>query len=292
MSTETTLNILIVDDSATTRAMIRRIIGMLDLPSVVITEAENGAVGLERIRANPIDLVLADLNMPVMDGFQMITHLRCDDSTKTLPVVVISAQPDPEQIVLLKEIGITGYLQKPFTPESVRSLVQPILETKQAAAESTILSGGGVNLTLAEALAEALETMAFISPELVSLQPSDVPASDSRLVKIEFRGRESLGSLAIAASPGLGAAIAANLEDAGLTAADDALKELANITCGLLLRMGPEGGLGFVLDPPTLSTNAGQNPLELLHGEDVVTLRADEELIAAQVTTDSIFFVA
>lgn len=291
MSTQPILNILIVDDSATTRVMIRRIIGMLDLSGVHITEAENGAVGLDHIRANAVDLVLADLNMPVMDGFQMITHLRCDDRTKSLPIVVISAQPDPEQIQLLTTIGITGYLQKPFTPESVRKLVQPILEQKQAALEMPVTPLGGVNLTLAEALAEALETMAFISPELVSLQPDDVVSTNSRLVKIEFRGREALGSLSLAASPGLGAVIAANLDDTGVNAADDALKELANITCGLLLRMGPEGGVGFVLDPPTLSVSPDQNPLDLLHGEDVVTLRADDELIAAQVTTDSMFFV-
>ncbi|MDB5327180.1 MAG: cheY [Phycisphaerales bacterium] len=281
--------VLIVDDSATTRAMIKRIVGMADPAIARMCEAANGAEGLKVLNESHVDLVFADLNMPVMDGFEMIAAMRADPKLAPIPVVVISAQPDQEQVDRLKRHGVAAYLPKPFTAEHVHRIVVPLLEKSADREEATNELGEPLNLSLAEALTQALETMAFISPEPV--EDAAVPAmpADSRLVRVHFKGRDAEGSLALVASPGLGAAMASNIDVPELMAADDALKELANITCGLMLRMRPGGGIGFQLDPPQLFSYGNASSKAVFKTGDAITLAADGEMITAQVVADSAF---
>ena len=277
--------ILIVDDSKTTRAMIQRVIGMIDLPIGQVYEAADGAEGLKRLAESRIDLVLADLNMPVMDGFEMIDRMRGNENWRSIPVIVISAQPDPERIDLLKRNGVMGYLPKPFTAEAVRNIVGPLLEAAEKPVAVKEAPHESFNLTLAEALAAALETMAFISPELVSGPEIPSLAAGVRLVRVDFKGQDTQGSLSLAASPEFGAAMAANLDATHPSAGDDALKELANVTCGLLLRMRPGGGIGFHLAPPQLSLSTETSPAAIFQSTDLIALQADGHVIAARVAT-------
>lgn len=275
--------ILIVDDSATTRAMIKRIINMTDPVVARMIDAPNGAEGLKQLREHKVDLVFADLNMPVMDGFDMIAAMRADQKLSTIPVVVISAQPDQEQVERLKRHGVAAYLPKPFTAEHVHNLVVPILETAAQPAEDP--ETAAMNQSLPGALTEALETMAFISPEPV--EAAGAIGDDTRLVRVHFRGRDTEGSLAIAAPAALGAAMTGNLDLTEASAGDDALKELANITCGLMLRARPGGAVGFHLDPPQLFNVSAAS--KSVFKRDAVTLSADGEMITAQVVADSAF---
>jgi two-component system chemotaxis response regulator CheY len=125
-----TLSVLIVDDSATTRAMIARIVRMVATSAVDVHHAGNGLAALEVLSANEVDLVMADLNMPGMDGEQLIGRMRADPALSGIPVVVISALPDPERIEALCRNGALGFLAKPFTPESVRDLIRPVLSAR------------------------------------------------------------------------------------------------------------------------------------------------------------------
>jgi two-component system chemotaxis response regulator CheY len=125
--------ILIVDDSKTTRAMIKRVIRMMDLQVENLLEAENGAEALNVLAGAVVDLVLADLNMPVMDGFQLVERMRGDARYRRIPVAVISAQPDQEKIEFLKHHGVAAYLSKPFTPEAIRNVVMPLLAEQKPA---------------------------------------------------------------------------------------------------------------------------------------------------------------
>jgi hypothetical protein len=126
--------------------------------------------------------------------------------------------------------------------------------------------------------------MAFISPEpLAAAQPM---ADDTRIIRVHFKGSDAEGSLAIAASPTLGMAMTGNLDLTEASVADDALKELANITCGLMLRMRPGGAAGFQLDPPQMfDLAAGKS----LFKGDAIKLSADGDLITAQVVSDAAF---
>ena len=117
------LNILIVDDSSLTRKAIRRIIDMIDLDAELTLEAEDGSKALEIIAENHIDLVLADLNMPIMDGMEMIFHLRGDEKTKSIPVVIVSTEASTTRVEKLLADGVNNYLHKPFTPEKLKDII-------------------------------------------------------------------------------------------------------------------------------------------------------------------------
>jgi two-component system chemotaxis response regulator CheY len=123
---------LIVDDSATTRAIIKRTIQMAQVPTDRIFEAPNGMEALRLLASEPVDLVLADLHMPEMDGVEMTRRLLADESLRRIPVVIISAEPDTSRLEQLKNDGVRGYLRKPFTPESVRKLLTGALEVCHA----------------------------------------------------------------------------------------------------------------------------------------------------------------
>ncbi len=282
--------ILLVDDSKTTRAMIKRVIGMLDLEIEEVLEANDGKEGLAVLDSTRVDLVLADLNMPVMDGYEMIDRMSRSETLKGIPVVVISAQPDPEQVARLKRNGVAGYLPKPFTAEGIRDMIAPLFDAAAASVPVELTQADRSQLALAAALAEALQTMAFISPEPIPVgEPATLPEG-SRLVSIDFKGETTKGSLALAAPPAFGEAMAANLDIVESTGGDDALKELANIACGMFLRSRRGGGTGFHLSHPHVSSLPESNITTLFKASDSVSLQADGHLIAAQAVIDAAFY--
>ena len=126
-------NILIVDDSDTTRALIRRALQMADLNLATPLEAPNGKVALQIIQANHIDLVLADLHMPEMNGVELAHAILGNPATRAIPVAIISAEPSATRIAELRKAGVKGYLKKPFTPESIRNLIKPFVEATHGA---------------------------------------------------------------------------------------------------------------------------------------------------------------
>ena len=117
------LNILIVDDSSLTRKAIRRIIDMLELEMEQIFEAENGSEALKILDKTNIDLVLADLNMPEMNGIEMIYQMRGNEATKDIPVVLVTTESSTTRIEGLLANGAKAYLHKPFTPEELKEVV-------------------------------------------------------------------------------------------------------------------------------------------------------------------------
>lgn len=126
--TTTTYDILIVDDSATTRAMIKRTIKMAQLPTNNVYEAPDGKAALDLLASKHVDLVLADLHMPVMTGVEMAAKMRESGALNTIPVVVVSAEPNTERLEQLKAGGVAAYIRKPFTPEDIRQVVTQVLE--------------------------------------------------------------------------------------------------------------------------------------------------------------------
>ncbi|MBN1764664.1 MAG: response regulator [Sedimentisphaerales bacterium] len=120
-------NILIVDDSATMRTVIKRTVNMSELPIGEYFEAGNGKEALEVMRQNWIDLVLADINMPEMNGIEMTEQMQNDEELRNIPVVVVSTEASTTRIEQLKDKGVRGYIHKPFTPEKIRDLVHEIL---------------------------------------------------------------------------------------------------------------------------------------------------------------------
>lgn len=120
-------NILIVDDSPTIRAIIRKVLRLAKVEINELFEAENGKVGLDILKAQWIDLVLADINMPVMNGIEMIEQMSADGLLDTIPVIVVSTEGSTPRVERLKGQGIRAYIRKPCSPEYLRQLVDETL---------------------------------------------------------------------------------------------------------------------------------------------------------------------
>ncbi len=119
------LNVLVVDDSAVTRAMIIKTLGLAGVPIGEIHQAAHGLEGLEVLAEHWIDLVLVDINMPVMNGEEMIERMRANPDWVDMPVVVVSTEGSKTRIERLQQHG-ASFVHKPFTPESIRETVEAI----------------------------------------------------------------------------------------------------------------------------------------------------------------------
>ena len=124
------LNILVVDDSETVRAVIEKTLRLAQVPVGQLLEAANGREALDVLNDNWVDLVLCDINMPVMGGVEMIAHMREDDLLKDVPVVVVSTEGSKTRIDDLLAQGVAAYVRKPFTPERIREVVDGIIGAK------------------------------------------------------------------------------------------------------------------------------------------------------------------
>lgn len=126
-------NILIVDDSATIRAMIKRTITMAGVPVEKMYEAANGKLAMDVLRANPMSIVFADLNMPEMGGMELTAQIRANPAWNNLPVIIVSSESMEKRIAALQAQGINGYVHKPFTPEQIRNAIEQVLKVANAA---------------------------------------------------------------------------------------------------------------------------------------------------------------
>jgi two-component system chemotaxis response regulator CheY len=121
-----TINVLIVDDSAVMRAMILKAMHMSGLPLGDIHQAADGRQGLEALNEHRIDLVLLDINMPLMNGEQLIDCMIADPDLKNTPIVVISTEGSQTRIERLERKG-ARFVHKPFSPETLCNTVKDIL---------------------------------------------------------------------------------------------------------------------------------------------------------------------
>jgi two-component system chemotaxis response regulator CheY len=116
------LNILVVDDSSVMRAIIIKTLHLSQLPLGEVHEATNGQEALKILEGNWIDLAMVDINMPVMDGAEMIDRLKQNPATADLPVLVVSTEGSETRKKVLIQKG-AGFVHKPFTPEALRDAI-------------------------------------------------------------------------------------------------------------------------------------------------------------------------
>ncbi len=124
------ISVLIVDDSSVMRKIVERSLRQAGLDLERVQEAGNGAEGLAAVNNGTVDLVLCDINMPVMDGIEFLQQLRGVPAAKNVPVVMITTEGSESHVVQALSIGARGYIRKPFTPEQVKEHVLPLLEGK------------------------------------------------------------------------------------------------------------------------------------------------------------------
>jgi two-component system chemotaxis response regulator CheY len=127
-------NVLIVDDSRVVRSVVHRTLQLAGVELGEVHQAENGRQALEVLDRVWIDMVFADINMPVMSGLQMVDEMVSRRLMDSIPVVIISTERSITRIEELKSKGISAYLNKPFTPENIRNVVDQILHNRALAA--------------------------------------------------------------------------------------------------------------------------------------------------------------
>lgn len=126
-------DVLIVDDSATIRQMVKKTMQMAGLDVGNIYEASNGIQALAELRDHPVAAMLVDINMPTMNGIQLLTRMKENDALKDIPIVIVSTEGSSERIKQLKAFGAFGFVRKPFQPEQLRDVLKPLLGVKDDA---------------------------------------------------------------------------------------------------------------------------------------------------------------
>ena len=117
--------ILIAEDNPASLYMLQT---LLEGEGFAVEAAGNGREALEILKENWDDLVVTDLNMPEMTGFELIDAMKNDNLMKTIPVVVVTTEGSTTRIDDLKQKGVKGYVRKPFTPEQIREMISKVME--------------------------------------------------------------------------------------------------------------------------------------------------------------------
>jgi len=168
--------LLVVDDNEDNRYTLTRRLKRLGYTNVAT--ATNGREALEVLQANPIDLVLLDIMMPDMNGYEVLERLKADPQRRHIPVIMISAIEEVESVIRCIELGAEDYLSKPFNPTLLRARVGASLERKklndQVRAQAADLAAW--NQTLEQRVADQLTEIErvgrlkrFLSPQIADL---------------------------------------------------------------------------------------------------------------------------
>ena len=118
-----TRRVLVVDDSKSVRMMV---VVMLRRSGFEVVESDNGAEGMRLLETSPVDVVITDLNMPVMDGLEMIRTMRARTSTASVPALLMTTDPD-ESLEQARSAGASGYIVKPVSPDQLLGAVNRLV---------------------------------------------------------------------------------------------------------------------------------------------------------------------
>ena len=120
-------NVLIVDDSSSMRAIIRKIIKVSGFNIGELLEAADGKEAIKVLTDEWVDLVLTDINMPNMNGLELISEIKKDEMLKSIPVVMVTTEGSEKRIQESMKLGASGYIKKPFLPEEIKRTLSAIM---------------------------------------------------------------------------------------------------------------------------------------------------------------------
>ena len=140
MQVETGLNknmkILVVDDFSTMRRIVRNLLVELGFSGPLIQEADDGENAMVMLKSQPFDMVVTDWNMPNMTGIDLLRAIRAEAALKGLPVLMVTAENNRDQIIAAAQAGVNGYIVKPFTAATLQEKLTKIFERLAAAGAS------------------------------------------------------------------------------------------------------------------------------------------------------------
>jgi two-component system chemotaxis response regulator CheY len=126
------LRFLVVDDFSTMRRIVRGLLKEMGCQHV--EEAEDGVMALQALRSGRIDFVVSDINMPNMDGFELLSQIKQDPALCHIPVLMVTAEARKEDIVRAAQTGAAGYIVKPFTKATLEEKINKIIQKMPAVA--------------------------------------------------------------------------------------------------------------------------------------------------------------
>jgi two-component system, chemotaxis family, chemotaxis protein CheY len=125
-------SVLIVDDSPVMRGFIRRVMALSGFEVGECLEASNGEEALDRLQERSVDVILTDINMPKMNGEELLRRLETDARLRAVPTLVISTDATKARILKMISLGAHGYMTKPFSPEALREELERVLGERNA----------------------------------------------------------------------------------------------------------------------------------------------------------------
>jgi len=121
-------DVLVVDDSAAIRKILQRVLRQTGMAIRTIHEAGDGQQALEVLESNSVHLILTDINMPKMDGLQLLAALKAGANWRNIPVVMITTEGGEAKVAEAVRLGAAGYVRKPFTADQIKEKLVGILE--------------------------------------------------------------------------------------------------------------------------------------------------------------------
>jgi len=121
------VDVLIVDDSAAIRKILMRVLRQTDIPLGEILEAGDGAEALKTLSGRHVNLILSDINMPNMDGLQLLAQLKQSEKWKSVPIVMITTEGGQGKVIEAVQLGAAGYVRKPFTAEQIKEKLSGLI---------------------------------------------------------------------------------------------------------------------------------------------------------------------
>ena len=126
MPVDPSMKILVVDDMSTMRRIVKNILKQLGFNN--LEEAENGQEALTKLKADNYGFVVSDWNMPVMMGIDMLRAIRADEKLKKIPVLMVTAEAQKENLMEAVQAGVSNYVVKPFTAETMQEKINKIFK--------------------------------------------------------------------------------------------------------------------------------------------------------------------
>ncbi len=114
------VDVLIVDDSAAIRKILQRVLRQTDIPIGDVLEAGDGVEALKALSGRSVHLILSDINMPNMDGIQLLTQLKASDKWKSVPIIMVTTEGGQAKVIEAVQLGAAGYVRKPFTADQIK----------------------------------------------------------------------------------------------------------------------------------------------------------------------------
>jgi two-component system chemotaxis response regulator CheY len=125
-------DLLVVDDSAAIRKILQRVLRQTGMSIGAIYEAGDGQEALTVLETNKVDLILSDINMPKMDGLQLLASLKASDQWRHIPVIMITTEGGATKVGEAGRLGAAGYVKKPFSADQIKEKLAGILESAQS----------------------------------------------------------------------------------------------------------------------------------------------------------------